>query len=251
MPWDDRLEGGEHFRDTIERQLAVADLVIVVWSERARTSRWVLDEAERGAQRGVLLPIRLDATALPLGFGGFQVVDFSNWDGDYQREIWRRFLRRIAVLPNAKAVAPQRIAASLARQIALVTLMWGTAIGGVLWTLYSPTTPDDVLGHPLLDAVALASLAALPVVLWSAVEVRRAGFKPLRQLIRRSARWLLIGALAALLILILAVAAGGVSGLSPRAALLQIARVFVAAAVASAAVVALFNIARWKIAPPG
>ena len=64
--WDRELEGGDGFRAKIEESLNVADAVIVVWSGRSRASRWVLDEAEKGLTRNVLIPVRADKSPMPL-----------------------------------------------------------------------------------------------------------------------------------------------------------------------------------------
>jgi len=60
--WDVDLEAGDAFRGKIESQIAGADVVLVVWSQRANASRYVIDEADRAADLGVLLPLRLDTS---------------------------------------------------------------------------------------------------------------------------------------------------------------------------------------------
>ena len=90
--WDTALGGGEALRRSIEEQLQRSDVILVVWSKRAKLSRWVLDEAEMGVQRGVLLPVRIDATLPPLGFGGFNTLNFAAWGGDFNAQEWRNLL---------------------------------------------------------------------------------------------------------------------------------------------------------------
>ena len=79
--WFDRDLMAGLFREQITAQLAAADAVIVVWSARSKASRYVLDESERAVSRRVLLPVRIDASELPLGFGGVQTFDLSRWPG--------------------------------------------------------------------------------------------------------------------------------------------------------------------------
>jgi len=75
--WDRRLRGGEAFGNEIERALEHAGAVLVVWSEAAKRSRWVLDEAGSGADRDVLVPVALAGVLPPLGFRQSHTIQFS------------------------------------------------------------------------------------------------------------------------------------------------------------------------------
>jgi TolB-like protein/Tfp pilus assembly protein PilF len=79
--WDGRLEGGENFLQTTENALETAACVVVLWSETSTQSHWVRDEAQRGRERGCLVPLTIDGTMAPLGFRQFQLLDISGWDG--------------------------------------------------------------------------------------------------------------------------------------------------------------------------
>ncbi|WP_199555817.1 toll/interleukin-1 receptor domain-containing protein [Sandaracinobacteroides hominis] len=46
--WDAALEGGHQFAAEITRELSAPDAVLVVWSDDAVRSNWVLDEAMVG-----------------------------------------------------------------------------------------------------------------------------------------------------------------------------------------------------------
>lgn len=80
--WDGRLEGGENYLATTEDRLESADCVAVLWSQTSVASHWVRDEAQRGRERGCLVPLSLDGTMAPLGFRQFQLLDISGWSGD-------------------------------------------------------------------------------------------------------------------------------------------------------------------------
>ena len=75
--WDGLLEGGERFSRTTEDALDRARAVVVLWSKTSAQSHWVHDEATRGRDRRVLVPLSLDGSSPPLGFGQFQVIDLS------------------------------------------------------------------------------------------------------------------------------------------------------------------------------
>lgn len=79
--WDGRLEGGENYLQTTEAALETAACVVVLWSATSVASHWVRDEAQRGRERGCLVPLTIDGTMAPLGFRQFQLLDISGWDG--------------------------------------------------------------------------------------------------------------------------------------------------------------------------
>ena len=70
--WDGLLGGGERFADSTQAALDRARAVVVLWSEKSVGSHWVHDEATRGRDTGRLVPLSLDGTDPPLGFGQFR-----------------------------------------------------------------------------------------------------------------------------------------------------------------------------------
>ncbi len=75
--WDDMLEGGTRFHQVTEFHLENCAAVVVLWSKISVASHWVHDEATRGRDRGVLIPVSIDGTLPPLGFRQFQWLDLS------------------------------------------------------------------------------------------------------------------------------------------------------------------------------
>ena len=75
--WDGLIEGGERFSHQTEEALDRAQAVIVLWSKTSVKSHWVHDEATRGRDRRILVPLSLDGSPPPLGFGQFQIIDLS------------------------------------------------------------------------------------------------------------------------------------------------------------------------------
>jgi formylglycine-generating enzyme required for sulfatase activity len=78
--WDTGLLGGENFRQVIARELAAAQVAIVIWTQDSVRSEWVLSEAEQARAQGKLLPVRartLNPAAIPMPFGVFhtEVID--------------------------------------------------------------------------------------------------------------------------------------------------------------------------------
>jgi len=101
--WDGRLEGGENFLQTTEAALENADCVVVLWSVTSVESHWVRDEAQRGRERGRLVPLTIDGTMAPLGFRQVQLLDISGWDGTAGSPEAARIL--VAVRAKGKVMA--------------------------------------------------------------------------------------------------------------------------------------------------
>jgi serine/threonine-protein kinase len=82
--WDSHIRGGADWREDIQRHLDAAKCVIVAWSRRSAGpgGDFVRDEASRARRRGAYLPIRLDRTEPPLGFGEIQAISLKGWRGD-------------------------------------------------------------------------------------------------------------------------------------------------------------------------
>jgi TolB-like protein len=87
--WDRHLTGGSEFARDIERELDASEVVLVVWSEAARHSPWVKDEATVGQEAGKLVAVSLDAQPPPLGFRQFHAIDLSAWQGDPSTPVFR------------------------------------------------------------------------------------------------------------------------------------------------------------------
>ena len=79
--WDGMLRGGDNFLPTTEAALEQARAVVVLWSKTSVDSHWVRDEAQRGRERGCLVPLTIDGSQPRLGFRQFQLIDVAKWRG--------------------------------------------------------------------------------------------------------------------------------------------------------------------------
>src|SRR5215510_8621366 len=75
--WDETLRAGTAFDDVIKRELAAARCVVVLWSRHSIASRWVRAEVEDAANRGVLVPVLIEAVVPPLSLRQIQAIDLS------------------------------------------------------------------------------------------------------------------------------------------------------------------------------
>jgi adenylate cyclase len=70
---------GQEFDDQISAELALARAVLVVWTPKSVTSRWVRGEAREAADRGVLVPVRFDDARLPIDVRAIHTIDLDGW----------------------------------------------------------------------------------------------------------------------------------------------------------------------------
>lgn len=103
--WDTDIPPGQTWADYIEAKLSACKTVIVLWSEHSTKSQWVREEARMGRDKAKLIPVMIDASQPPFGFGEVQAADLSHWNGDYQQPQWTRLVQ--AVRSAAGVVAPQ------------------------------------------------------------------------------------------------------------------------------------------------
>ena len=73
--WDTGLAAGDTFTEVIQRELAAAKVVVVIWSEAAWSSRWVQAEAADGHNRDILVCARADGVTIGVPFNILEVAD--------------------------------------------------------------------------------------------------------------------------------------------------------------------------------
>jgi len=134
--WDGLLGGGTAFAKTTETALETANAVVVLWSAQSVQSHWVRDEATRGRDRQCLVPVSIDGTAAPLGFGQIQHVDLSKWRGKAGAPAITELIeavRAVATRPGTPRETTQRKAAKAPPSRRAVLIGGGvalTAVGG-------------------------------------------------------------------------------------------------------------------------
>ncbi|MFM5929323.1 MAG: TIR domain-containing protein [Novosphingobium sp.] len=120
--WDGLIPGGERFDKVTGNALETARAVVVLWSKTSVDSHWVNDEAGRARDRGRLVPISLDGTHPPLGFGQFQFIDISKEGMRADGPQMQRALAALAALfdGDAPALPPVRARKGVNRRAALI-----------------------------------------------------------------------------------------------------------------------------------
>lgn len=149
--WDRRIGPGQQYDTSIAAALRSAGAVVVLWSRHSVASEWVREEALHGKQRGVLVPVSLDRSDPPLGFGLRQAVDLSRWNGATD---WPEFTTLVTAITalvapgSASESPPLRSDSNSRRQSRFLTGRWTLPIGVALASLLSLS----VLGFLYWDA---------------------------------------------------------------------------------------------------
>src|SRR5262249_12354249 len=113
--WDDGLTPKTAWDAELEREIAAASTVVVLWTPRSVNSDWVRTEAHYGLDRGKLVPVMMENCTIPLAFMLRQTVKLSDWRGGHDDREWRKLLTWIADLVSTKpgnANIPQALGAA-------------------------------------------------------------------------------------------------------------------------------------------
>ena len=87
--WDAVLRSGETFDEVIEKELRAAKAVVVLWSPRSVTSRWVRAEATLADRANKLVPVIIETCNLPLIFELTHAANLADWTGDTSDNRWQ------------------------------------------------------------------------------------------------------------------------------------------------------------------
>lgn len=143
--WDHRIPPGRTYRDVIGAALQSAKCVIVVWSKLSAGAQWVLDEADEGKKRNVLLPLMIDDVEIPYGFRQIEAARLVGWNGDRADPEWVGVLSSVGHFVGRAPGGPPRPFADVSH------------IAAPRVAAAQPPQRKSALG-PLLGAVAVAAL---------------------------------------------------------------------------------------------
>lgn len=80
--WDPAIRIGEQWNSRLDKELNDAKCVVVLWSTASVDSEWVNKEAQRGSNRQILTPARIDDCVLRREYDEYQLADIQNWRDD-------------------------------------------------------------------------------------------------------------------------------------------------------------------------
>ena len=96
--WDLTIPPGKTWRQMLDDELRLARCIVVAWSRASIQSEWVLEEADEGKQRKILIPVLFEAVRPPLGFRSIQAVNLADWNGETAALVFQRLLKATADL---------------------------------------------------------------------------------------------------------------------------------------------------------
>jgi hypothetical protein len=159
--WDYNLVGGQDYREEIVGQLKSARAVIVIWTEKSASSKWVLDEADEAGREGKLVPLRapgFHAEKAPFGYRQLQTYSID------ETERILAALSRLG-LPLSDRTPPKPAPLRWRRAIVVVSAASITAVAVLLALRPDPFPPPPACKNkpqspadeaPIRQAITLA-----------------------------------------------------------------------------------------------
>jgi hypothetical protein len=115
--WDRKIPLGKSFDEVIEKALAQAKCVIVLWSAVSVASEWVRNEASEGRRREILVPVFLDRVDAPLAFRLLNGANLSDWEPNVANQEFDKLVERVTELlgESGAALPPPLVETGLQR----------------------------------------------------------------------------------------------------------------------------------------
>ena len=128
--WDRYLPGGQNWQAEIQGALENAKCVIVVWTKASvgPTGDFVRDEAREGKRRDILVSVKLDRVAPPLGFGEIQTIDLTRWKGSTGDPFFQDLLAAVKAKLEGRPVPAAKGPMKRLRQ----RLTYGTVLSAIV-----------------------------------------------------------------------------------------------------------------------
>jgi len=100
--WDRQIAVGVSWAQEIEKQLAEARCVIVLWSENSVKSDWVQEEAAYAKELNKLIPVLVENVESPIGFRGIQSAVLTDWEGQSNHKGFQDLVTSITYVLSQK-----------------------------------------------------------------------------------------------------------------------------------------------------
>jgi TIR domain len=79
--WDRTIPAGKTWRQRLDAEIQTCRSLVVVWTQKSVNSEWVMEEAEIGKRKQILVPVLFDEVDPPFGFGSIQAANLVMWNG--------------------------------------------------------------------------------------------------------------------------------------------------------------------------
>ncbi len=154
--WDPDIAAGQEFDRRIAEELKSAAAVLVVWTPASIESRWVRGEARVGAERGVLVPVRIGEVELPIDVRALHTTDLDGWRDDPSAPQAQEVLRSLrATVERQRALQTPSLpgqvpttstgAANRAGRIAIAVLPFANMSGDAEQEYFSDGITEDII----------------------------------------------------------------------------------------------------------
>jgi adenylate cyclase len=146
--WDAALRQGEAFDEAIETALRAAKAVVVLWSPRSVTSRWVRAEATLADRNKTLAPVLIEACERPIIFELTQTPDLSGWSGDRGDAAWQGLVeevRRFCGVTTAPAASVAKAAPARGDKPSVLVLPLLNMSGDPEQEYFSDGVSEDII----------------------------------------------------------------------------------------------------------
>lgn len=126
--WDRNIPPGETWRSYLGAALEQARGVVVAWSEHSIRSEWVIEEAEEANERGILIPVLLDAVKPPRGFRAIQAADLTGWRQGKNSPAVASFLAAVAKVLRKEPGTKEHAAEEASGNTSGEAQTWGASL---------------------------------------------------------------------------------------------------------------------------
>ena len=110
--WDRTIPAGRTWRQVIGEEIEICRCVMVVWTDQSVDKEFVIEEADVGKQKQILIPVQLDSVNPPFGFRTIQAADLTDWAGDPDSLPFQRLLsdlsRLLGAIPAPSEEKPEK-----------------------------------------------------------------------------------------------------------------------------------------------
>lgn len=103
--WDRKIPLGKSYDEVIEKALAQAKCVIVLWSAVSVASEWVRNEASEGKRREILVPVFIEGVDAPLAFRLLNGANLIDWQTDIANQEFDKLVERVTELLGQSSAA--------------------------------------------------------------------------------------------------------------------------------------------------
>ncbi len=150
--WDQHISAGQNFRDQIQASLDGAEKVVVIWSSHSVRSPFVIDEAQRAVGQNKLVPVAIDVSDPPMGFGHLHYVE--------ARDIKSEFGSIVAAIEDRAPQATPTARRTIHKQKIIIAALLVPLVAMCGWAAFHYAVPKscDVGGlEPTFDYVCFDS----------------------------------------------------------------------------------------------